>query len=178
MYQIAKILFWEFLQNLPLMAGFGLALTLGQRDQWLLAAGCMAVGGALGTGVIALTESRKVPGHREPWQVMALNFVGMTTLGLAITAYFLASWGNLFIDALIGIAAGMMLGIGQSLAAREPIGWRHCLALAVAFPWPLMGLRGLMRLGLPVAANILILTLLITVVIGLIDYGPWKAQES
>lgn len=177
MRRMARILFWELLQNLPLTAGFGLALTLGRQGQWLPAAVCMVVGGGVGTGVIALTEAHKVQGHREPWQVVVVNFVAMTSMGLAVAAYCVAPWSNLVMDALIGVIAGVVLGIMQSLSAKESIGWRHCAALAVAFPWPLIGIRVLMRLALPVTMNILILALVVTVVIGLIDYGPWATQK-
>jgi hypothetical protein len=162
---------WEFLQNLPLAIGFVVALQLWQQGQWGAAIACMVAGSVVGALVIHVTESKIVEGHCEPLRVTVANSVAMTVLMLATVAYLSASWSRWETDLLVGVLGGVILGIVQDLAAGEPIGVRHCIALGCAAPLALVGVRALV-VTLPALANILIITAFVTLVIALIDYGP------
>jgi len=164
--------FWEFVQNLPLVIGFAVALELWQQRRLLGAGVSMLSGSVIGALTIRATESKIVAGHREPWRVVAVNILVMTTLMLIIVAYLQTGWSNWATDLLGGIGAGIGLGIAQSLAAGEPIGLRHCVAFACAFPPALIGIRQLLIARIPLPANILILTTGVTFIISLLDYGP------
>ena len=170
--------FWEFVQNLPIVIGFAAALELWQKRQPLSALGVMLGGSTLGALTIRATESKIVAGHREPWRVVAVNILVMTTLMLAIIAYLQTGWSNWVTDIVGGIGAGIVLGIAQSLAAGEPIGLRHCLAFACAFPPALIGIRQLFATPLPLVVNILIITLGVTFIITLLDYGPLSFKKG
>jgi ABC-type uncharacterized transport system permease subunit len=167
-----KAVFWEFVQNFPLIGSFFLTLQFWQAGQWAAAVVLSLVGSALGAGVIALTESNIVAGHREPLSVVITNSIVIALLMLGVTIYLSASSGSWAVDVLIGSLAGIGLGIAQSLAAREPIGWRHCVALAVGFSLALVGIRVVLSLGLPLLFNILGVTAVATIIISVIDYGP------
>lgn len=169
-----KIFFWEFVQNLGPVAGFALAVELWRLNNPWLAVLSAFVGGVTGALVIAATESRKIAGNREPVAVMIANIIVMATFSCGMAIYFSMPWSTWLTDVFIGIFVGVLLGVVQSLAAKEPIGIRHCIALGAAFPVVLILLRALFGVGLPVLANIMIITTLMTLVIVLIDYTPTK----
>ena len=130
-----------------------------------------------GALTIAATESRKVEGHHEPVAVIFANIIGMTLLSCGAIIYFSAPWSTWLTDLIIGILAGVFLGIAQSLAAKEPIDIRHCIALGIACPVILILLREFFRAGLPILANIAIITTLMTLIIFFIDYPPEKTVK-
>lgn len=165
-------LFWEFVQNLPLVAGFFVALQLW-RQGWVVGAGAsMLVGSTLGALTIWATESKVIKGHREPVRVVVTNALAITLLMFVSVAYLSAGWGNWGTDLAVGILAGVGLGAAQSLAAGEPIAIRHCLAFAASLPPALIGIRMLMAASLPLLLDILLITAVATVIIGWVDYGP------
>lgn len=170
--------FWEFVQNLPLVIGFAVALELWQQRRGLGAVAVMLGGSTLGALTIRATEAKIVAGHREPWRVVMVNILVMTTLMLAIIAYLQTGWSNWATDIVGGIGAGIVLGIAQSLAAGEPIGIRHCLAFACAFPPALIGTRQLFAAQLPILVNVLIITAGVTFIITLLDYGPLSFKRE
>jgi hypothetical protein len=173
-----KIFFWEFTQNVGPVAGFGLAVYFWQTDTAWLAVLSALVGGIIGALMIAATESRKVTGHREPVAVIITNIIVMTILSCGVAIYFSTLWSTWLTDLCIGIVVGILLGMAQSLAAKEPIGIRHCIALGAACPVVLILLRELFRAGLPVLANIAIITALMTLIIVLVDYLPAKKSVA
>jgi hypothetical protein len=175
-----RALFWEFVQNIPFVTGFILAISLWQQGEWSgwgAAIACIAVGSIVGSLLIRATESKIVAGHREPLRVVVANIAAMTVLMTAAVAYLSASWSSWGTDVLVGAVAGVALGIVQDLAAGNRIGVRHCVALGCAAPLALIGVRVLVA-TLPALANILIVTTVLTLIIGLIDYGPLASTKQ
>lgn len=173
-----KVIFWEFIQNLPVLAGFAWAFDLWQQGEFWAAIACVALGSLAGSALIALTEARKVAGHREPPAVLLANIIGMTVIALGMVAYLSAHWSSWLTDLAVGAAGGAGLGIVQSLAARKKVDLRHCLALGLAAPLVLVLVRWLLNTGWPVWVNILCMTALATVIIALIDYTPKKSSSG
>jgi len=171
--RLAGAWFWEFLQNLPLVAGLLLGLEAWQAGRWGLAVGWMAAGSTVGALVIWATEARIVDGHRESARVVLTNVVVITILGVALVAYLSSAWSRWWTDLIGGAVGALLLGISQDLAAGPArvggIDWGHCAALALAFGCTLLGVRVLMA-SLPLAFNILVVTALSAAAVVLIDY--------
>jgi len=160
---------WEFVQNLPLVTGFLLAVNFWQ-DSKIVSIACLVLGSLIGAWAIYLTESRIVQEHREPPRVVVTNIVLMAVLMFLAVLYFSQSWPSWQTDLLLGLVIGFVLASAQSLAAGEKIGLRHCVALACAISLAMVGLR-LFILPLPIWSGILILTSFLTLVITVWDYA-------
>jgi hypothetical protein len=167
-----KVIFWEFVQNLPILAGFTFAFNFWQKDRPWIAFACMAAGGVAGALLIALTEARKVAGHREPLAVILTNMISMTAIMFVFVVYLSANWSGWLTDLVIGALGGSALGVAQSLAARKKIHLSHCMALGIASPLVLISIRWLLNTDWPAWANVLSLSFLSTIVISVIDYLP------
>jgi hypothetical protein len=172
-----KAIFWEFVQNLPLIAGFIVALALWQQSKWGAAVACMVAGSVIGSLVIRLTESKIVESHREPLRVTIANIAVMAVLTFVLVAYLSVHWSSWKTDLLFGAVAGLGVAVAQDLAAGEPIGIRHCVALGFSGLVVLIGIR-VLAATLPILASILIVTTVATLIIGLIDYGPTRIQRA
>jgi len=171
MKRFLKASWWEFVQNLPLISGFVISLHLWRQDWWGPAIACMVAGSVAGALLIAVTESRIVEGHREPRRVIVINIITMSVSTLVLVAYLATGWSSWKTDVLVGPWLGIGVAVAQDMAAGQRIGVRHCLALACAAPLVLVGIR-LLVVALPVWASISIITLVVTLLIVLIDYGP------
>ncbi len=165
-----SIVFWEFVQNLPLVTGFVLALRLWQQGLEAAAIVCAVAGSLTGAWLISVTESKIVQGHREPWRVVIANTATMSILIVLLVLYLSARWSNWQTDLVGGLLAGAGLGVIQAWAAGERIGVRHCIALACATPPALILLRTLTTSQPPVV-NVLGITLIATLIVVLIDYS-------
>jgi hypothetical protein len=168
--RIVQVLFWEFIQNLPLVAGFLFGLHLWRQEEKALAVICMIAGSIVGSCIIWATESRIVDGHRESLQVVLANVCVITALMLVLVAYLSALWSRWWMDLVLGLAGGIALGVAQDLAARSPIGLRHCLAMAAATALALVAVR-LLSTAFPLWICALALALVVTVIIALMDYS-------
>lgn len=168
-----QVLLWEYLQNLPLAAGFFLGLDLWQAGRPWLAVACALGGSAAGALVIWATESRIVAGHREPLRVLLANVAVLATLMGVFMVYLSASWSRWQTDLVFGMLGGAALGLAQDLAAGSRVGWGHVLAFALSLPLGLVLVR-VLAAGLPVWANAVLVTAVITVVIGVVDYGLFR----
>lgn len=183
--QFTTKFFWEFIQNLPLVAGLMLALQLWQDAFVISAFSAMLAGSFLGAILIRLTEQRivdpnqagKLPGNREPMAVTAANFVMMFLFTLALTIYLTAAWSSLVTDLLAGGLIGFILSAGQSKAAHRPVSWRHSLAFGAAFPSALITIR-VFSAALPAIVGILLITAIVTLIITYIDYGHLSTIEG
>lgn len=182
--QAAAMYFWEFIQNLPLVAGLMLALQWWQASLLVSSITAMISGSLLGAVLIRLTENYIVDedqaglvGNREPISVTLTNIVVMFGLMLILTIYLTAEWSNLITDVPLGALIGFALSASQSKAAGRPIGGRHTLAFTAAFPIALIALRTLST-ALPVILSILLLTLIVTLIITYIDYGHLTSVEG
>jgi hypothetical protein len=170
-------MFWEYVQNLPIIAGFVFALHFGRQGQWLPAVASVVVGGVAGALLFGATVSIIVAGHREPVAVVLANVVMMVILSLALTLYLLAGWSSWVTDLLGGGLAGIALSAVQSRAAKETIGLGHTAAFVLAFPLGLVATR-FFTTFLPPSAAAVIITTAVTLIITVVDYGPMYARGS
>lgn len=173
-----KVLFWEYLQNLPILAGFFWAVDSWQAGRFWIAILCMLAGGMASAVLIYLTESRKQLGYQEPKTVLLMNMAGMALLVFVIVLYFSARWSTWLTDLAIGVLCGLGLGISQSIAARKKINVVHALALGIASPLILILIRWSFINDWPIWMSIFLTSLLATLVIGLIDYAPDEFQPD
>jgi hypothetical protein len=171
-----RTIFWEFIQNLPLITGGLVALNLWQQSRWGAAIVWVVAGSIIGAFTIRLTESKIVESGREPWRVTITNIVVMSALAFILIVYLLAQWSSWQTDLLFGVLAGAGLAIVQDLAAGERIGLRHEIALGLSMSITLIGVRVLVT-ALPILVNILIITMIMTLMISLIDYSPLFRKE-
>lgn len=175
---------WEFVQNLPLVAGLMFALQLWQETGIAPAIAAIISGTVLGVAVIRLTEEKIVgqnraglQGSREPITVTLTNFVLMAVIMMALTLYLTAAWSNTLTDLFAGGIIGVILSVGQSGAAGRSIGWRHTLAFVIAFPVALITIR-VFSAVLPLILAIILITTIVTFVITYLDYGQLSATEE
>jgi hypothetical protein len=170
--------FWEFVQNLPVLLGFGAAVWWWAREEREKSAGAAVAGGLVGALVIRYTEAWKIGRpFMEPWRVTVVNAVGFT-LFLVLFALYLGSegrWSNRRMDAALGALAGGGFALAQGLAApgAPVIGIvLHSVALALAAAVVLMLVRRMKARSLRAAlGNAALVTLAMTAIITVIDYG-------
>ena len=172
-----RAFFWEFVQNLPIIAGFLLALDLWQRAKPLPALACMAAGSVTGSLLIWATEARIVAGHREPLRVVMTNMAGIALLMLVLAAYLSAGWSRWWTDLVAGLFGGIALGLAQDLAAGSRDSWGHAAAFALAFSLGLAGVR-ILSAVLPLATSVLVVTATVTALICMMDYGLPRIERG
>lgn len=176
--QFKTMFFWEFIQNLPLVAGLIAAMQLWLGGMVPASITAMIAGSVIGAVLIRLTEGNilgedgigGLQGNREPIRVTLTNMGLMFIFMLILTIYLTAEWSSPLTDLAAGSLIGLTLSAGQSLAAGRPVGKRHSLAFAAAFPAALIIIRFLSG-SLPPIISILLITLIVTFIITYIDYG-------
>jgi hypothetical protein len=172
-----RTFFWEFVQNLPLIAGFLLALDLWQQAKPLPSLACMVAGSVTGSLVIWATEAKIIAGHREPLRVVVTNVAGLALLMLVLAVYLSAGWSRWWTDLVVGVLGGMALGLSQDLAAGSPASWRHATAFALSFSFGLVGVR-ILSASLPLGGSVLVVTATVTALICMMDYGLPCTKEG
>jgi hypothetical protein len=169
-------LFWEFVQNLPVIVAFVSAVWLWSRQERTRAAICAVVGAATGALVIRLTETM-VRGGREPVAVTIVNILAFSLFQIVFAAYLGSQkrWSSSKTDLVLGGLGGAVLAAAQGLAAPEAplIGIvLHSLSLAIAGSLVLVSIRALKgRTLINAILGSLLIVISITVVIGIVDYG-------
>jgi len=167
---------WESLENLPLIIGFVIAARFW-KDTILAGLFALIVGMGLGVLVTRLVEPKLHKSkHKVRWVSVLINFILFVGLAIPFIYYFQAdtTWLNWKIDLLGGLVAALLLTFIQSTHWTGPKSriLLHGVAMVVAFPLIMLGLRYIIRLdgwGLAMAATFL-LTLLTSMIIALIDY--------
>jgi hypothetical protein len=172
-----RTFFWEFVQNLPLIAGFLLALDLWQQAKLLPSLACMVAGSLTGSLVIWATEARIVAGHREPQRVVVTNVAGIALMMLLLAAYLSADWSRWWTDLVFGLLGGIALGVAQDLAAGSAPSLGHAMAFALSFSLGLAGVR-IVSAALPLGASVLLVTATVTALICMMDYGAPQTEGS
>ncbi|HQE92340.1 MAG TPA: hypothetical protein PLH19_06710 [Anaerolineae bacterium] len=169
-------IFWEFMQNVPVLVLFTAALWLWARGRRRDAIVCSAVSAVVGSLLIRFTEPF-ISGYHEPWSVTLVNIVAFGGLQVLFAAYLNAEsrWSHWKTDALCGGLAGVGLALAQGMAANGApwIGIvLHGLALGLVGALLMSGLRQQkdkpLRTALMNAAG---LALFMTLVISAIDYS-------
>ncbi len=168
--------FWEFIQNGPVVVLFVIAVWTWARGRKMLAIVCALTGAVIGSLIIRFTEP-VATGYQEPIEVTAVNVVTMSLLQVLFAVYLgtEANWSNRKTDLLLGAIAGLCLAVAQGLASRgsPPIAVVvHSVALALVGGLVLIGLRKVKRQTLASAlANGGLLAVAMTLFISAIDYG-------
>jgi hypothetical protein len=174
--KLIAIWMWESLENLPLLFGFVIAARLwGENLMAGLAA--LIVGMGLGVLVTCLVEPKLHKArHEVRWVSVLVNFLLFVALAVPFIYYFRVDtrWLNWKTDLLGGLAAGLLLTLIQSLHWRGPKSRMilHGVAMLVAFPVIMLGLRYIVRMegwGVSMLLTFL-LTLFASLIIALIDY--------
>jgi len=167
---------WESLENLPLLLGFVVAARLWE-DSTPVGLFALIVGMGLGVLVTRLVEPKlhKSP-HEVRWVSVLINFILFVGLAIPFIYYFRAdtTWLNWKTDLLGGLVAALLLTVVQSThwAAPKSRMLLHGVAMVVAFPLIVLGLRYIIRLDGwgPAMVTTFLLTLLTSMIIALIDY--------
>lgn len=177
--KILTILFWEALENAPMLIGFLLAIRF-QAQNFVLALICLFVGTSLGAIAIHLTETKKFSNQPSIKETLT-NGVVFFVLGTVLLFYFSGQsvwWSNWMTDMLLGIVAGGMLAIGESW------GWKtqetvktHILSMSLATGCFLVGIRLIYNIdSLP---TMLVVSMFFNIPISLliIFFDYWPAKE-
>jgi hypothetical protein len=168
--------FWEFIQNFPVILLFVVAVWLWAKERRAQAGACAVSSGVIGSLVIRFTEPM-ASGYTEPWTITWVNAVTMSLLQVLFAAYLgsEANWSNWKVDLGLGGLAGVSLAVAQGLASQGSplIGVvLHSIALAVGGALVLVGIRKLKNESLVSAlASAILLVIVMTLFISAIDYG-------
>ena len=181
------ILFWEMLENFPMLVGFMLAIRFwtGNLD---LALACLLSGAALGAGMIHFTEGKKLSNHPTLKETL-INFLVFAVLGIPLVFYFVADdawWSNWMTDVLFGIVVGGMLTVGESWGWRNTSAMKvHAVSMAIAAALFLLGIRFTYRVESLIAmfAVGVVLNLFVSIMIVSLEYWlapmpPEKKSET
>jgi hypothetical protein len=174
--QFIRAIFWEYVQNGPVLILFMAAIWLWARDRQRDAILCSVINAIIGALLIRFTEPL-ISGYHEPWSVTWTNILIFSIFQLLFIAYLNGKrqWNNWRTDALLGGLAGIGLALAQGVAsAGSP--WigviLHGLSLGLIGALLIGGLRKQMDKTLKVAlGNAAWLALFMTLVISAIDYS-------
>lgn len=171
-----QILFWEALENAPMLAGFLLAVRL-HSENLMLAFACLLVGAAGGAGLIHFTEVKKYS-NQPTWKETLVNFAVFAVLPIPFVFYFSvegAWWSNWVTDLLLGVLAGCALAVGESWGWKSSATVKvHIVSMAIAAALFLLGVRFTHAIELLPAIVLVgvVLNLFISVIIVRFDYWP------
>jgi len=171
--------FWEFMQNLPPVIGFVVAVWLWKQRRRREAVVCAVGGGVAGALLIRFTEAT-INDIVEPVAVTITNILVFSLGMLLFVAYLGAEgqskWSTWKMDLILGWGMGILIGVSQALATGgvHILGIIvHSLAMALPIPLVLIGLRALLK-NISTLTSALIRSVLLaiamTLIIGLVDY--------
>lgn len=169
-------IFWEFIQNAPVLVLFMVTVWFWARDRRRDAIVCSIISAVVGSLLIRFTEPL-ISGYREPWSITFVNIVAFGGLQVLFAAYLAAEnrWSSWKTDALFGGLAGVGLALAQGIAS-DGSPWigvvLHGLALGLIGALLMGGLRQQKDKPLKTALiNATWLALFMTLVISAIDYS-------
>ncbi|MBN1873820.1 MAG: hypothetical protein JXA33_06290 [Anaerolineae bacterium] len=172
-----QAIFWEFIQNAPVLILFVAAIWLWAKDRRRDAVLCILVSAIAGALLIRVTEPL-ISGYHEPWSITLVNIVTFSILEVLFTAYLSMEnrWSNWYTDALLGALAGVGIALAQGLAAGGGSPWLgivlHSLALGLIGTLLMSGLRRQKNKPLKTALiNATGLAIFMTLIISAIDYS-------
>lgn len=180
--KILTILFWETVENAPMLIGVLLAIRF-QAQNLVLALACLFIGTSLGTIAIHLTETKKFSNQPSIKETL-INGVVFFALGTVLLFYFSGQnvwWSNWVTDILLGIVAGGMLALGESL------GWQthetvktHIVSMSLATACFFVGIRLIYKIdSLPTMLAVsMFFNIPISMLIIMFDYWPTKEIKT
>jgi hypothetical protein len=164
------VLFWEFLQNLPLGIGFIIGGHFWGIST-VFSIGLMILCGISSGTIIRVTEKRIVDHYTESIRASLGNMCIFSIVMLGLNAYFASNWGNIFYDLLFGSFSGVLLSITQSTLEQQKISISHTVAFAICTFLVIISLRMLLNQQFfPLWGVIFSVTLIISIIITKIDY--------
>lgn len=174
---------WESLENLPMILGFVIAARFWE-DALPVGLAALVLGMALGVLVTRQVEPRLHKAkHEVRWASVIVNFLLFVALAIPFIYYFRVDtdWLNWKTDLLGGLAAGLLLTFVQSLHWSGPKSRMilHGVAMMIAFPVIMLGLRYIIRMGGWGISMLLtfLLTLFASLIITMIDYREMYSQD-
>lgn len=177
-----SILYWEALENAPLLTGFMLAARVWSEN-WVLGFAYLVLGTASGAILIHFTETKKISNQPTPRETLT-NFVVFTLLSLPFVFYFAARdawWSNWVTDIVLGILAGVTLSIGESWGWEDKAPVKlHALSMALSAVLFLSGVRLIFEIEslLLMFVSDLVFILLISLLIVRLEYWPVKVMDN
>jgi hypothetical protein len=169
-------IFWEFIQNAPVLVLFMATVWLWAKGRRRDAVVCSAISAVVGSLLIRFTEPL-ISGYHEPWSVTLVNIVAFGGLQVLFAAYLgtESRWSSWKTDVLFGGLAGIGLALAQGIAS-DGSPWigivLHGLALGLIGALLMGGLRQQKDKPLKTAlTNATWLALFMTLVISAIDYS-------
>lgn len=179
-----RALFWESLQNLPLLGGFLVGARMMQNGRVGLALVCALVGILLGVLVMHFTETRLHPDtYTSTLKGVVVNALVFFVLAVPFLFYYggQARWIGWRSDIVLGVVIGLVMTAGQGL------GWegdrrrliQHAAAMAAACPLIMLAIRYALRIPTwgTMLGSCLLFTVAISAVIVLIDYWPQLKRQ-
>jgi len=168
--------FWEFVQNAPVIVLFIIAVWLWARTRETWAVACALCGALLRSLLIRFTGSA-ITGYDEPISVTIVNIVSISLLQILLAAYLSneTDWSNGKTDLFLGAMTGVSLAVAQGPASHgllqiDIVG--RGIALAVMGSLVLLGIRKLKNKKLLSAlANGALLAAATTLFVSAVDYG-------
>lgn len=172
--------FWEFVQNVPVIVLFIIAVWLWARTRKVYAVVCALCGAVVGSLLTRFTELG-TNGSYEPIAITIVNVVSLSLLQVLLAAYLgtEANWSNQKTDILLGAMMGVSLAVAQGLVSQglPLIGMTgRGIALAIVGGMVLLGIRKLKNETLVSAlANGALLAVAATLFVSAVDHGhfPW-----
>lgn len=174
--QFLNAIFWEYVQNLPVIVMFVMAVWFWAQERRSAALACMAVGAVGGALTIRFTEPL-TSGHHETWTVTFVNIVLLCLVQVPATVYLSEErrWSNWRTDLALGGLTGVGIAMAQWLAAQSGplIGvLLHSFSLAATGSFVMLGTRESKDKPLATVLGIaLMMTLVMTLLISAVDYG-------
>jgi hypothetical protein len=172
------ILFWETLENAPVLTGFLLAIRI-QSQNLALAFVYLLAGIALSVGLIHFTEVKKFS-NQPTMKETLINFAVFIMLATPFIFYFSADgawWSNWVTDIALGMVAGGALAVGESWGWSNTTTVRaHIVSMAISavlFLFTIRLIYGIESLTVMLMFGI-IFNLSISMIIVLFDYWPIK----
>jgi hypothetical protein len=145
LHALLSLFVWELLQNIPLVAGFILALTWQRAGALAPAAAALAVGAALGGWVINVTEGRIFSDFIPSTRHMLTNSLSFFALTIVSVLYFGALWSGYLSDLAGGaVVAFALTYLEDPERARSPFNLRRALSLTASAVVSLWIIRALM----------------------------------
>lgn len=170
------LLFWEVLQNFPLIAGFIVSFQFWQQGKLAIAIACMVVSSVTASLIIRVTEPKIFEGHRETVQALIANVVVLPVLMFVFAAYLAASWSSWWTDIATGLFAAAVLTAVQNPAPKKRFNVFRSLSLGLSCAVSLIVIRLLVKDS--VLLSIAIVTVWFTLVMGAYKQLRLKAKQA
>ena len=170
------LLFWEVLQNFPLIAGFIVSFQFWQQGKLAIAIACMVISSVVASLVIRVTEPKIFAGNRESVRAVIANVVIFSVLIFVFVAYLAASWSSWWTDVAAGLVAAIALVAVQDPAPKKRFNIVRSLALGLSCSVSLI----LIRLSIETSAliSIVAVTVWFTLVMGAYKQLRLKAKQA